>query len=138
MSYDPISVECPFCKAKVGEPCSRSNGTIRGPHYGLDLTTPSGRLMFQIIGAMAEFERALIQERVKAGLAHAREKGVRLGRRKTPVNTSRVEVLRALGLSWGKVAEEVGASIPTIQRAMRARTSEAVVAATEEPDVLHV
>jgi len=37
----------------------------------LDLTTPSGRLMFEIIGAMAEFERALIQERVRAGLAVA-------------------------------------------------------------------
>ena len=46
----------------------------------LDLGTPSGRLMFQIIGAMAEFERALIQERVKAGLRHARSKGERLGR----------------------------------------------------------
>ena len=46
----------------------------------LDLTTPSGRLMFQIIGAMAEFERALIQERVKAGLRNARAKGKRLGR----------------------------------------------------------
>src|SRR5215469_2558813 len=41
----------------------------------LDLSTPSGRLMFQIIGAMAEFERALIQERVKAGLRNARTNG---------------------------------------------------------------
>src|SRR5258707_12915460 len=46
----------------------------------LDLSTPSGRLMFQIIGAMAEFERSLIQERVKAGLRNARAKGKRLGR----------------------------------------------------------
>jgi DNA invertase Pin-like site-specific DNA recombinase len=45
----------------------------------LDLSTPSGRLMFQIIGAMAEFERSLIQERVKAGLRNARAKGKRLG-----------------------------------------------------------
>ena len=41
----------------------------------LDLSTPSGRLMFQIIGAMAEFERSLIQERVRAGLRNARSKG---------------------------------------------------------------
>ena len=41
----------------------------------LDLSTPSGRLMFQIIGAMAEFERSLIQERVKAGLRNAKAKG---------------------------------------------------------------
>jgi DNA invertase Pin-like site-specific DNA recombinase len=46
----------------------------------LDLSTPSGRLMFQIIGAMAEFERALTQERVRAGLRNARAKGRRLGR----------------------------------------------------------
>src|SRR3977135_2896451 len=46
----------------------------------LDLTTPSGRLMFHVISAMAEFERSLIQERVKAGLRNARAKGQRLGR----------------------------------------------------------
>jgi DNA invertase Pin-like site-specific DNA recombinase len=46
----------------------------------LDLSTPSGRLMFQIIGAMTEFERSLIQERVRAGLRNARAKGKRLGR----------------------------------------------------------
>jgi DNA invertase Pin-like site-specific DNA recombinase len=43
----------------------------------LDLSTPSGRLMFQIIGAMAEFERSLIQERIRAGLRNARAKGKR-------------------------------------------------------------
>src|ERR1700758_5265531 len=46
----------------------------------LDLSTPSGRLMFQIIGAMAEFERSLIVERVRAGLRNAKAKGIRLGR----------------------------------------------------------
>ncbi len=47
----------------------------------LDLTTPQGRLMFHIIGSMAEFERELIRERVKAGLENARRKGKRLGRK---------------------------------------------------------
>ena len=47
----------------------------------LDLTTPQGRLMFHIIGAMAEFERELIRERVKAGIENARRKGKRLGRK---------------------------------------------------------
>ena len=46
----------------------------------LDLSTPSGRLMFHIIAAMAEFEHALIAERVRAGLAHAKAKGTKLGR----------------------------------------------------------
>jgi DNA invertase Pin-like site-specific DNA recombinase len=52
----------------------------------LDLSTPSGRLMFQIIGAMAEFERALIQERVRAGLRNAKAKGKRIGRPRQPVD----------------------------------------------------
>ena len=102
----------------------------------LDLTTPSGRLMFQIVGAMAEFERALIQERVKAGLAHARAKGIRLGRRETVVNTARAEILRGSGLSWGKVAAELGVSIPTIQKAMHARSADTPVHSAE-PSVLH-
>jgi DNA invertase Pin-like site-specific DNA recombinase len=50
----------------------------------LDLTTAQGRLMFHIIGAMAEFERELIRERVKAGLENARRKGRRLGRKPIP------------------------------------------------------
>jgi DNA invertase Pin-like site-specific DNA recombinase len=50
----------------------------------LDLTTPQGRLMFHIIGAMAEFERELIRERVKAGIENARRKGKRLGRKSVP------------------------------------------------------
>src|ERR1039458_9480227 len=48
----------------------------------LDLSTPAGRMMFHVVGAMAEFERELIRERVRAGLAHARSKGQRLGRPK--------------------------------------------------------
>lgn len=60
----------------------------------LDLSTPSGRLRFQIIGAMAEFERALIQERVVAGLRNARAKGKRLGRPPMFVDTARIAVLR--------------------------------------------
>jgi len=50
----------------------------------LDLTTPQGRLMFHIIGSMAEFERELIKERVKAGLENARRKGKRIGRKAIP------------------------------------------------------
>jgi DNA invertase Pin-like site-specific DNA recombinase len=59
----------------------------------LDLTTASGRLMFQIIGAMAEFERSLIQERVRAGLRNARAKGKRLGRPQAPEATASRQTL---------------------------------------------
>ena len=85
----------------------------------LDLSTPSGRLMFQIIGAMAEFERALIQERVKAGLRNARAKGKSLGRPRVSVDAARIARLRASGASWPKIARELGVSVGTVYQAAR-------------------
>ena len=82
----------------------------------LDLSTPSGRLMFQIIGAMAEFERALIQERVKAGLRNAQAKGQRLGRPRRIVDSVRVATLRASGASWRAIAREMGIGLATLYR----------------------
>jgi DNA invertase Pin-like site-specific DNA recombinase len=83
----------------------------------LDLSTPSGRLMFQIIGAMAEFERALIQERVRAGLRNARAKGRRLGRPRVIVDAPRIALLRGQGRSWAQIEKETGVSKGTAQRA---------------------
>lgn len=79
----------------------------------LDLGTPTGRLMFQIIGAMAEFERALIQERVMAGLRRARAKGKRLGRPRLALDRE-IAARRASGLSLRAIARELGVSLPTI------------------------
>jgi DNA invertase Pin-like site-specific DNA recombinase len=87
----------------------------------LDLSTPSGRLMFQIIGAMAEFERALIQERVKAGLRNARAKGKRIGRPRHEVDSSMVLKLRAEGLSWRAVSEHLKLGLGTVYRAVSLR-----------------
>jgi DNA invertase Pin-like site-specific DNA recombinase len=84
----------------------------------LDLSTPSGRLMFQIIGAMAEFERSLIQERVRAGLRNARAKGKRLGRPRVAVDPSRIARLRASGLSWPSIARELGVGVGTVYQAV--------------------
>ena len=83
----------------------------------LDLSTPSGRLMFQIIGAMAEFERALIQERVRAGLRNARAKGKRLGRPQTLVDTTRITALRASGASWREISRRLHVPLGTLYRA---------------------
>ncbi len=83
----------------------------------LDLSTPSGRLMFQIIGAMAEFERALIQARVRAGLRNARVKGKRLGRPRQSIDYSKLNQLRNQGLSWRAIADKLGVGVGTIFRA---------------------
>jgi DNA invertase Pin-like site-specific DNA recombinase len=87
----------------------------------LDLLTPSGRLMFNVIGAMAEFERALIQERVKAGLRNARAKGKRLGRPRVAADGRQVATLRKAGNSWSEICERTGLSKGTAQRACNAR-----------------
>ncbi len=87
---------------------------------GIDTTTPAGKAMFQMMGVFAEFERAMIQERVKAGLARAKSNGTRLGR--PPLSQEqRAEVLKlrsegrtirqiaaATGLSRGSVHNIVG------------------------------
>ncbi len=85
----------------------------------LDLSTPSGRLMFQIVGAMAEFERALTQERVRAGLRLAKSKGKRLGRPRTAVDAAQVASLRAAGASWRVISEQLGVGVGTACRALQ-------------------
>ena len=87
----------------------------------LDLSTPSGRLMFQIIGAMAEFERALIQERVRAGLKNARAHGKRLGRPRTSVDSDQIAQLRASGASWRQISQATGLGVGTVRRAIARR-----------------
>jgi DNA invertase Pin-like site-specific DNA recombinase len=84
----------------------------------LDLSTPSGRLMFQIIGAMAEFERSLIQERVRAGLRNARAKGKKFGRPRAHVDAVRVATLRRDGLSWSQVCRTLNVSKGSAQRSV--------------------
>lgn len=83
----------------------------------IDLSTPAGRLMFQIIGAMAEFERSLIQERVRAGLRNARAKGKKLGRPTANVDGTQVLGMRAQGLSWRAIASQMGVGLGTVIRA---------------------
>jgi len=82
----------------------------------LDLSTASGRLMFNIIGAMAEFERELIRERVKAGMKNAKAKGIRIGRPRANVDAAQIARLRAQGLSWKKIAKQMGLGVGTLYR----------------------
>jgi|SRR5437899_3329065 len=80
----------------------------------LDLSTASGRLMFNIIGAMAEFERELIRERVKAGMKNARAKGTRIGRPRANVDAAQIARLRASGASLRTIAAQLGVSVGTV------------------------
>lgn len=80
----------------------------------LDLSTPQGRLMFGVIAAMAEFERSLVCERVKSGIAHRRSKGLRVGSCPLKIDMAQVARLRAEGASMALVAKTLGVSAGTI------------------------
>ena len=84
---------------------------------GIDTTTPAGTAMFQMCGVFAQFERAMIQERVKAGLERARAQGKRLGRPRTPDRVEQaIRAARQQGKGIKKIAAELGVGVSTVQR----------------------
>jgi DNA invertase Pin-like site-specific DNA recombinase len=85
---------------------------------GLDTSTPAGKALFQMMGVFAEFERAMIRERVRAGLERAKAQGKKLGRRRNddPKRAAEVRRLRAKGLGMGKVARTLGIGVSYVQR----------------------
>jgi DNA invertase Pin-like site-specific DNA recombinase len=85
---------------------------------GLDTSTPAGKAMFQMLGVFAEFERAIIIERVHAGLRRARANGTRLGRPRTPVDLGRVAQMRAAGTSIRGCAKALKVSPMSVARAI--------------------
>src|ERR1700689_5231784 len=85
---------------------------------GLDTSTPSGRAMFQMIGVFAEFERAMIRERVLAGIARAREQGTQLGRRRLEdTDAKKVAAIRSArkkGVGIRRIARDLGVGVGTV------------------------
>jgi DNA invertase Pin-like site-specific DNA recombinase len=79
----------------------------------IDLTTNTGRLLTHILGAFAEFEASIIRSRVNAGLAEAKRKGIKLGRRKTRP-CALIQELRKNGYSYRRIADLAGCSISTV------------------------
>jgi DNA invertase Pin-like site-specific DNA recombinase len=83
-------------------------------HEGVDTSAPNGRLVFGIFASIAEFERELIRDRVKSGIAAARSRGKALGRPRIAVDAERIAILRASGLSWPKIAAKLGLSVESV------------------------
>jgi DNA invertase Pin-like site-specific DNA recombinase len=90
-------------------------------HENVDTTTPNGRLVFGIFASIAEFERELIRDRVRSGIAAARARGKRLGRPRRHVDVSQIAALRAEGRSWRDVGRELGVGVATARTAFQAR-----------------
>jgi DNA invertase Pin-like site-specific DNA recombinase len=79
----------------------------------IDTSTPTGKMVFTVLASVAELERSLISERVRAGLRNARAKGKILGRPKCDVDPSEVRRLRAQGASWKTCGEKLCISATT-------------------------
>jgi putative DNA-invertase from lambdoid prophage Rac len=90
----------------------------------LDLTTPTGRAMAALLAVFAEFEREILRERVKAGIAHARQTGKPHGRPPSAVKKSKqVKLLHAKGLSKSEIARRVGIGRTSVRRILAPATA---------------
>jgi len=83
----------------------------------VDTSTPTGKMVFTVLGAVAELERNLIVERVRAGLRHARSKGKKLGRPRVAADAAKIAALREQGLSWAAIGDRLGIGEGTAYRA---------------------
>jgi DNA invertase Pin-like site-specific DNA recombinase len=85
----------------------------------MDTSTPTGKMIFTVLGAVAELERSLIAERVRAGLRNARAKGKRLGRPQAAITAARLSELLSQNLSFVAIGEQLGCSAATVCRRAR-------------------
>jgi DNA invertase Pin-like site-specific DNA recombinase len=99
----------------------------------VDTSTPTGKMVFTVLGAVAELERSLIVERVRAGLRNAKAKGKSLGRPRVAVDAARIAVLRSQGLSWAKIGERLGLGEGTVRRTAGASAKNPLKSALATP-----
>ena len=86
---------------------------------GLDTSTVAGRMMFQMLGVIAEFERGMIRERVMAGQARAKKDGKHIGRKFSDMTTDAdIRRLRAEGYGKIKIAKTLKVGVSTVQRVL--------------------
>lgn len=92
-------------------------------HEGIDTSTPNGRLIFGIFASIAEFERDLIRERVRSGIANRKAKGLRVGRKPVQIDLEQLRRLHTEGQSIRQIAQATGHSRSlvhqTVQKTLR-------------------
>lgn len=86
---------------------------------GFDTTTAQGKLLFHVAAAFAQFERDLIRERTRSGMAHARAQGKHVGRPRLDLDLLKIQALRAAGSPWIEVSRELGVSHSTLKRVVK-------------------
>ena len=102
-------------------------------HEGVDTSTPNGRLVFGIFASIAEFERELIRDRVRSGLAAAKAKGKQLGRPRKVADATEIARLRAEGASWATIGKTLAIGEGTVRRAARPTAKNLVTASPTTP-----
>ncbi len=114
----------------IGEECRSLGVDLVSLRQNIDTTLPAGRLTFQILGAVAEFERELLRERVKSGMEQARRNGKHVGRpprrRFNPADIERMRELRVGGASVRKLATDFGTTQWTLARLTNSAMMEAL------------
>ena len=84
---------------------------------GIDTGTPAGKMLFQLLGVFAEFERSMIRERINAGLARAKAQGKKLGRPRVSLTVeNKIKKLRSTGKGIRKIASELRVGVSTVMR----------------------
>ena len=110
---------------QISRDIEKDGANLQVIDQAIDTSTPTGRLLFHMLAAIAEFEADLIRERVNSGLANAKRKGVKLGRK--PVTTNKqnkmIQSLADKGHSWTEIAKEMGISRQTVYRRLHTDTT---------------
>jgi DNA invertase Pin-like site-specific DNA recombinase len=119
-SVDRLGRSLPDLLATLGE--VKAAGVHLYLHQqGIDTSTPAGEAMYQMLGVFAQFERAMIQERVKSGMARARAQGKRFGRPTLGADVeASIRKLRKQGHGIQRIAREVGCGVSVVQRVVNA------------------
>ncbi len=85
----------------------------------IDTSTPAGKMVFTFLGAVAEFERSIIAERVKSGMAAAKRRGIHCGRKALKLDLEKIQTLKQEGKSLRKIGSELNISAQTVLNALK-------------------
>lgn len=103
---------------QIFEKVKECGASIKVLDMGIDTSTPAGQMMLTVLAAFAQFERQMISQRTKDGLAAARDKGVQLGRPRT-FDEAKIREWSDHGATPAMIARQLGCSIRTVQRVLR-------------------
>lgn len=93
---------------RIADRVTKAGATLRSLTEPIETSTPVGRMMFQLLGAFAEFERNVIRERCSAGMAEAMARGVKFGRKRRKFDYDEAFRMRNAGMTYGEIADALG------------------------------